>query len=105
MFSESSANFADPEPGSARTTTSEPAGNRDKFKAIKCRNCLVRRWRTTEFPTFLPTAKATFDSGLELVATWRTTNFEEYLVPARKTADISEDLRNRWDAESTVRPN
>jgi len=47
-------------------------------------------------------AKATRVSGFDPVATWRTTNFEVYLVPARKTAEISEDLRNRWDAESMV---
>jgi hypothetical protein len=71
---------------------------------MECLSWRVKRCLTTEFPTFLLMAKATRVSGFDPVATWRTTNFEVYLVPARKTAEISEDLRNRWDAESIVLP-
>jgi hypothetical protein len=53
-------------------------------------------------PTFLPTAKATFDCPDVPRATCNTTNFAENLVPDFITAEISDDLRNLAEAGSML---
>jgi len=99
-FSDSWVNVAEAAPGNARTTTWEPLGNLFRTGITKCRNCRVTRCLITEFPTFLPTAKATFDCSEVPCATCKTTNFAENLVPDFITVEISDDLRNLAEAGS-----
>lgn len=86
--------------GRALTTTWEPVGNLYKTGVTTWRNLRVTRCLITELPTFLPTAKATFDCPLDPLATCKTTNFAENLVPDFITAEISDDLRNLAEAGS-----
>lgn len=88
--------------GRALTTTWEPLGNLVKTGVTMWRNWRVTRCRITEFPTFLPTAKATLDCSVEPSATCKTTNFAENLVPDFITAEISDDLRNLAEAGSIL---
>lgn len=65
-FSESWVKDAWLAPGKALTTTWDPAGKLLMSGVIACLNWRVTLCRTTEFPTFLPTAKATFVFSLEV---------------------------------------
>ncbi len=88
--------------GRALTTTWEPVGNLGKTGVTMWRNWRVTRCRITEFPTFLPTAKATLDCSVDPLVTCKTTNFAENLVPDFITAEISDDLRNLAEAGSIL---
>ena len=80
--------------GSARTTTSVPAGRSSRCAAIRWRNCLVTRCRTTEPPTERPTTKpARAGTAASVAKACTTTVRVAALEPARMTTRNSSARR------------